>query len=149
MLNKKIAGYFHSGRSINGQTETLYEWRVTTDFLNVAQAIARELGGDVRALENSRHDRWEVLTGSPAVEVVVIQAGGGTVSFTLPMEPDIGAFSFSSNMWNREQISQLSAVGDSHSVRCELRLRPVEFKTQTGLTVLYILPSIEMVNSGV
>ncbi|MCL6300275.1 hypothetical protein [Streptomyces kronopolitis] len=122
---------------------------MTTDSLNVAQVMARELGGDVRAVEESRYGRWEVLTESPAVEVVVTQTGGGTVSFTLPMEPDIGAFSFSSNMWNREQISRLSTVGDSYSARCELRLRPVEFKTQTGLTVLYILPSIEMVNSGV
>ncbi|MFJ9818800.1 hypothetical protein ACIRU3_26815 [Streptomyces sp. NPDC101151] len=149
MLRKEHAGYFHSSRATNGRTEALDAWRVTTDSQNVAQVMARQLGGDVHGIENSPDGRWEVLTESPAVEILVSEVADGVIAFTLLGEAGIGAFLFSSDMWNPEEISRMSVVGDSDFARCELRLMPIEFKTRTGLTILYILPSIELLASGV
>ncbi|WP_405686428.1 hypothetical protein OG204_20905 [Streptomyces sp. NBC_01387] len=148
MLRKERAGYFHSGRTMNGRTEILHNWRVTTDARGVALAIARQMGGDVRAIEDSSHGRWEVLTDSPAAEILVSEVTDGDVAFSLPGGEGIGAFSFCSNMWNPEEISQLPNGRDSFSVECEMALKPVEFKTRTGLTVLYVLPSIKLLTSN-
>jgi hypothetical protein len=149
MLRKEHAGFFHSSRTIDGRTETLHKWRVTTGSRSLAQKTARQLGGDVQGVKNSPHDSWEVLTESSAAEIVIRRVVDESISFTLPGEPYIGSFFFSSDMWNSDEISQVSTVGDSYSMRCNLTLKHVEFKTRTGLTVLYILPSIGLLDSGV
>jgi hypothetical protein len=149
MLRRGHAGCFHSGRTINGRSEALYKWRVTTDSLAVARATARRLGGDVRDVEDSPHGQWEVLTESPVAEIALSKATDREITFSLPGETALGEFFFGSDMWNPEQISKMAAVCDSNSMRCELSLKPVEFKTRTGLTVLYILPSIEFLVSAV
>ena len=148
MLRREHAGYFHSSRAINGRTETLYKWRVTTHSHAVARATARRLGGDVHGVEDSPYGRWEVLTESPAARIEVRKAADGEITFVLPDEMDLGEFFFGSDKWNVEQISRMSTISDSSPMRCELRLKPVEFRTRTGLTVLYILPSIELLTSG-
>src|SRR5882757_8797511 len=105
MLRKELAGYFHSSRAINGRTETLRKWRVTTDSRTTARATARRLGGNVRGIEGSAHGRWEVLTESPAVVVIVREIADGGIAFALPNETGLGEFFIGSGMWNPEQIS--------------------------------------------
>ena len=141
-------GCFHLDRSIDNRTDVLRNWRVTTDSRNVAQVVARNLGGDVRMIEDPGCCDWEVLTQSSTVEVLVSEVADGGITFFLLGESDVGSFFFSSAMWNPEEIFRLSTAMEYYSARCILRLKPVEFETRTGLTVLYILPSIELVASG-
>lgn len=148
MLRKECAGFFHSSRTVNGRTEALYEWRVTTGSRDVARVVARRLGGAVRSVENYSSGRWEVLTESPVAEIVVRKIEGGEIAFSLFDNLTLGEFSFVSGMWNPEQIGKISTAGESNSMRCELRLKPVAFKTRTGLTVLHILPSIKALALG-
>ncbi|MER6011042.1 hypothetical protein [Streptomyces bluensis] len=117
---------------------------MTTDSRNVADSAAEYLGGRVQEAENPVHGRLEVLAESSAVDVFVSELTGEEISFRLAIDPDLGFFTFSSGVWNREEISQLSRACDSSSVRGELALRSIEFKTRTGLTVLYVLPSIRL-----
>ncbi|MGW1054266.1 hypothetical protein [Streptomyces sp. NPDC002521] len=149
MLRKEYAGCFHSDRIFGGRREALHEWRVTTEFRDVAQVTARKLGGEVRCIEDSPHGRWEVLTESPIVEVLVNEVASGGITFMLSEETEIGEFSFSSDMWNPQEVIKMPADGNSPSVPCRLKLESVEFKTRTGLTILYILPSLQLANSGV
>ncbi|MGW0882907.1 hypothetical protein [Streptomyces sp. NPDC002671] len=116
---------------------------MTTDSRDVAQVTARKLGGEVRGIEDSPRGRWEVLTESPVVEILVRDVTDAGITFILSGETEIGEFFFSSDMWNPEEMIKMSANGDSRSVPCRLKLESVEFKTRTGLTILYILPSLQ------
>ncbi|MFI5688898.1 hypothetical protein [Streptomyces sp. NPDC051636] len=149
MLRKEYAGYFHSDLIFNGRTEALHAWRVTTGCRDVAQVTSRKLGGEVRGSKDLPEGRWEVLTKSPAVEILVREVTGDGIAFTLPGETAIGEFFFRSEMWNPEDIAKVSADGDLRYRPCQLKLEPVEFKTRTGLTILYVLPSIQLTASGV
>ncbi|MFJ6669173.1 hypothetical protein [Streptomyces sp. NPDC091383] len=149
MLRKEYAGRFHSDRVFSGRREALHEWRVTTNSRDVAQVAARRLGGEVRGIEDSPHSRWEVLTETPIVEVLVEDVTSEGISFMLAEEIEVGKFFFSSNMWNPQEIIKMSVNGDSPSVPCRLKLESVEFKTRTGLTILYILPSLQLTSRDV
>ncbi|MFD4875985.1 hypothetical protein ACFWOB_21865 [Streptomyces sp. NPDC058420] len=148
MPREDHAGCFHASRTMNGRTEVQRAWRVTAGTRHVASVIARRLGGEVYEVGNSLNDEWEVLTESSAVEILVNDISGNGITFTLPGEVEVGEFSFSSEMWNPVEISRIP-VGSPESVRCGMALKAVEFTTRTGLTFLYILPSIEILTSGV
>ncbi|MFG2370404.1 hypothetical protein ACGFY9_02850 [Streptomyces sp. NPDC048504] len=147
MPREENAGCFHASRIMNGRTEILRAWRVTAGTRHAASVVARKLGGVVHAMDNSLNDRWEVLTESPAVEILVNGISGNDITFTLPGEAEIGEFAFSSEMWNPVEISRIP-VGGPDLVRCDMALKAVEFTTRTGLTFLYVLPSIEFLASG-
>jgi hypothetical protein len=109
--------------------------------------MAQKFGGEVHMVENAPGGRWQVLTESSAVGILLIDIVGGDITFTLPGESEMGAFLFGSDMWNPGEMSRVSAQ-ISGFLPCKLKIEAVEFKMRTGITVLYFLPSIKLLPSG-
>jgi hypothetical protein len=64
-------GRFHSGRQVDGQPESLSEWRVTTGDRAVADAVAQLLGGQPDETDSPNENFIEVLTAANAVSVIL------------------------------------------------------------------------------
>ncbi|WNT44358.1 recombination directionality factor [Microbacterium phage Mabodamaca] len=67
-----LAGRFRAGHQINGQAQSLEEWRVTTGDPEVANRIHELLGGDEpQEWETSKEDNLEVFTKATRIEVII------------------------------------------------------------------------------
>jgi hypothetical protein len=64
-------GRFHSGRQVDGQPESLSEWRITTGDRVVADAVAQLFGGVPDETDSPNENFIEVLTAANAVPVIL------------------------------------------------------------------------------
>jgi hypothetical protein len=64
-------GRFHSGRQVDGQPESLSEWRITTGDRGVADAVAQLFGGVPDETDSPNENFIEVLTAANAVPVIL------------------------------------------------------------------------------
>lgn len=71
-VSDDLVGRFRSGYQINGRPAALTDWRVTTDTMEVAEAVNELLGGDEpQTWETKGDDDIEVFTTSDSVDIIL------------------------------------------------------------------------------
>jgi hypothetical protein len=66
-----VVGRFRSGYQINNRPQALTEWRVTTDDISVADAIAEAFGGKPQEWDAKGGDNIEVFTEEKTVDIII------------------------------------------------------------------------------
>ena len=142
-------------------------WAVTTNLGNVAEAVARLLGGASEGCETHDGEGSEVLTETCGVRVVLddsaaisahmtaVKAGQPPqpttrVGFRLAESPGLGYFRLDSASWDfAEGVSRnlASLTEINGKALCELLLEMVEFTTRDGLSMSYRRPILKVVGT--
>lgn len=137
-----VVGSFSSVRLVDGRYEESSTWCVKVDSPSVARDVSRILGGAPSDSQARRGGQWEIVTKAIEIPVLAEDLDDDRLAFRLFDHCDVGVFFFPFGVWSREEVAgRLSLLGPCRD-RCVLSIKPVEFKTRTGLTVLYRLPFV-------
>lgn len=141
----ETAGWLHTVQQAVIGGNLLATWRVTTDRPDIAQDIARLLGGTPRLRQPPGTDRLEVLTSSAALSIIVGKTADG-LPFRLAQQPDMGIFRVCFGSWTTTEV-----MGDAMchrlatlttSMSAQLSLENVDFTTLSGIHLRYLRPKL-------